>query len=95
MSLDPYTDMAQWLDMDARTEAIMRHPAGKALMSADEAQARMDAEACALGSANWQQPAPAPRRRRWLEVAAPAATTVALVTYTVLDVFILNGPVTA
>lgn len=28
---DPYTDTAQWLDMDARTESIMRHPVGKKL----------------------------------------------------------------
>ena len=81
--------------MNARTRCMMAHPAGKALMSDDERQARQDAQACALGSVNWQQPAPAPRRRRWLEVAAPAATTVTLVVYTVLDVFILNGPVTA
>ncbi|KAA0916433.1 hypothetical protein [Dietzia sp. ANT_WB102] len=52
MSIDPYTDMARWLDMDARAEAMLRHPAGKGLVSAD-VQAAMDDEACRLASSNW------------------------------------------
>ena len=94
MSVDPYTDVAQWLDMDARTEAIMRHPAGKALMSDDETQARQDAEACAVASANWRQ-APAVPRRRILEVLMPALTLIAVLTLLFLDVFIINAPVIA
>ena len=104
MTADPYADMAQWLDMDARTEAIMRHPAGKALMSDDEAQARMDAEACRVGSLNWRineahhrwSTRPRQRaRRRWLEVALPALTTVSVGVFLFLDVFVINGPVIA
>lgn len=100
MNVDPYTDMAQWLDMDARTEAIMRHPAGKALMSDDEAQASMDDQACRVGSLNWRinekhhELSTGPRRR-WLEVALPALTTVSVVVFLTLDVFIINGPVIA
>lgn len=48
--------------MNARERAIAAHPAGKALISAEVAQARMDDEACTLGSTNWQptQPQPEP-----------------------------------
>ena len=58
MSADAYADVAAWLDMDARAEAMMRHPAGKGLVSR-EVQERQDQQACALGSTNWQ-PAPEP-----------------------------------
>ena len=86
--------------MNARTRAMMAHPAGKALMSDDEAQARMDAEACQVGSLNWRineahHNLSTGRRKRWLEIAAPLATTVSVVGFLFIDVFILNGPVIA
>jgi len=60
MSVDPFTDVAQWLDLDPRTEAIMRHPAGKGLVSR-EVQDWQDQQACALGSSNHQpEPEPVP-----------------------------------
>ena len=65
MSIDPYTDVARWLDMDARAESMLRHPAGTGLESPEVAQARMDAEAVAL--ANSGQPRRVPD---WLCVAA-------------------------
>ena len=86
--------------MNARTRAMMAHPAGKALMSDDERQARQDAEACRVGSLNWRinekhhELSTVPRRR-WLEIAAPLATTVSVVGFLFLDVFILNGPAIA
>lgn len=52
MSIDPYTDVAQWLDMDARAEMMMRHPAGKGLVS-HEGQDHLGAEACEVASTNW------------------------------------------
>lgn len=78
------------MSVDARTAAMMAHPAGKGLLSAEVEQARMDAEACRLASANWQPAAPAPRRR-WLEIAAPAAMTITATAFLVADVFLL-GP---
>lgn len=69
-------------------------------MSDDEAQARQDAEACQIGSLNWRinekhhELSTGPRRR-WLEVALPALTTVSVVGVLILDVFILHGPVIA
>ena len=86
--------------MNARTRAMAAHPAGKALMSDDEAQARMDAEACQVGSLNWRinekhHELSTGRRNRWLEIAAPLATTVSVVGFLFLDVFILNGPAIA
>ena len=49
--LDPYTDVARWLDMDARAESKLRHPAGKGIRESDEvAQSRMDDEAVALAN---------------------------------------------
>lgn len=93
MNVDPYTDMAQWLDMDARTEAMMRHPAGKNLMSDDERQARQDGEAIQL--ANSGRAEAAPRRRRWLEIVAPAFVSVTVATFLFLDVFVINGPAIA
>mgnify|MGYP005798960715 CR=1 FL=1 len=86
--------------MNARTRAMMAHPAGKALMSDDEAQARQDAEACQVGSLNWRinekhhELSTGPRRR-WLEIVLPALTTVSVVVVLILDVFILNGTVIA
>lgn len=61
--------------MTDRERAMLAHPAGKGIPASPEvAQARMDAEACAVGSLNWRvnewhhgvssRPAP-----RWLEVA--------------------------
>ena len=86
--------------MNARTRAMMAHPAGKALMSDDEAQARMDAEACRVGSINWRtnekhHNLSTGRRKRWLEIAAPALATVSIVGFLFADVFILNGPAIA
>ena len=86
--------------MNARTRAMMAHPAGKGLMSDDEAQARMDDEACRVGSLNWRineahHRASTGPRRCWLEIALPALTTVSVVGVLILDVFILNGPVIA
>ena len=86
--------------MNARTRAMMAHPAGKALMSDDERQARQDAEACRVGSLNWRinekhhELSTGPRKR-WLEITLPALTTVSVVGVLFLDVFILNGPVIA
>ena len=86
--------------MNARTRAMAAHPAGKALMSDDEAQARQDAEACQVGSLNWRinekhhELSTGPRKR-WLEITLPALTTVSVVGVLILDVFILNGPVIA
>ena len=86
--------------MNARLRAMMAHPAGKALMSDDEAQARQDAEACQVGSLNWRindrhHNLSTGPRRRWLEIVLPALTTVSVVGVLFLDVFILNGPVIA
>ena len=64
MSIDPYSDVARWLDMDARAESMLRHPAGKRLESAEVAQARQDDEAVAL--ANSGQPRQCPE---WAAVA--------------------------
>lgn len=86
--------------MNARTRAMMAHPAGKALMSEDVAQARMDDEACRVGSLNWRinekhhELSTGPRRR-WLEVALPALTTVSVVGVLILDVFVIGGSVIA
>lgn len=86
--------------MNARLRAMMAHPAGKALMSDDERQACQDAEACRVGSLNWRineahHRASTGPRRRWLEIAAPALTTVSVVGFLILDAFILNGAVIA
>ena len=86
--------------MNARLRAMMAHPAGKALMSDDEAQARQDAEACRVGSLNWRinethHRVSTWRRKRWLEISLPALTTVSVVGFLFLDVFILNGPAIA
>ena len=79
---------------EARTRAMMAHPAGKNLMSNDERQARQDDEAILL--ANSGRAVPAPRSsRRWLEVAAPAFVSVTVGVFLFLDVFVINGPVTA
>lgn len=60
MSIDPYRDMATWLDMTPAEEARLRHPAGKSIReSAEVAEERMNREACALGSSN-ATPRPAP-----------------------------------
>lgn len=61
MTADPFTDVAQWLDLDPHTESMMRHPAGKGLTSR-EVQDWQDQQACALGSSNHQpaEPEPAP-----------------------------------
>ena len=72
MNIDPYTDMAQWLDLDARADAMMRHPAGKAR---DE---RDDQQACTLASTNWQQPEP-PMRPRWYDGICNIVGIVAVV----------------
>ena len=80
--------------MNARTRAMAAHPAGKALMSEDEAQACMDAEACAVASVNWRQ-APEVSRRRILEVLLPSLTLIAVLTLLFVDVFVINGPVIA
>lgn len=62
MSVDPYRDMAQWLDMTPAEEARLWHPAGKGIRESDEvAQERMNAEACELGSSNSQHPKPSTR----------------------------------
>lgn len=86
--------------MNARLRAMQAHPAGKALMSDDVAQARMDAQACAVGSLNWRineahHRASTGPRRRWLEIAAPALTTVSVVGFLFLDAFVINGPAIA
>lgn len=76
-----------------RAEAMMRHPAGKNLMSDDERQARQDDEAILL--ANSGSTEAAPRSRRWLEIAAPAFVSVTVGVFLFLDVFVINGPVAA
>lgn len=86
--------------MNARLRAMQAHPAGKALMSDDEAQARMDAQACAVGSLNWRineahHRASTGPRRRWLEIVLPALTTVSVVGLLFLDVFVINVPAIA
>ena len=49
--LDPYTDVARWLDMDARAESKLRHPAGKGISESSEVrQARQDDEAIRLAN---------------------------------------------
>lgn len=69
-------------------------------MSDDERQARQDAEACRVGSLNWRinekhhELSTGPRRR-WLEVALPALTTISVVGFLFLDVFVIGGPVIA
>ena len=83
--------------MNARLRAMQAHPAGKALMSDDETQARQDAEACRVGSLNWRineahHRASTGPRRRWLEIAAPALATVSVGLFLFLDVFVINGP---
>ena len=56
MSVDPFSDVAAWLDMGPEQEARLRHPAGKGIAASVEVeQARMDAEACVLGSSNWRR----------------------------------------
>lgn len=85
--------MSLWNEK-ARSRAMAAHPAGKALASHDERQARMDAEACRVGSLNWRvneahRVSTGPRRR-WLEIAAPLLTTVSVVGFLFADVFILN-----
>ena len=55
MSIDPYTDVARWLDMDARAESMLRHPAGKRLESAEVRQARQDDEAIRLANSGRAQ----------------------------------------
>ena len=75
MSVDPYSDVAQWLDLDPRAEAMMRHPAGKAIPASQEVQ---DQQACTLASTNWQQPEP-PMRPRWYDGTLNVAGIVAVV----------------
>ena len=59
MSIDPYTDVARWLDMDARAESKLRHPAGKGMSeSAEVRQARQDAEAVALANSGRRREVP-------------------------------------
>lgn len=56
MSVDPFTDMAAWLDMGPEQEERLRHPAGKGIAASVEVeQARMDDEACEVGSSNWDR----------------------------------------
>ena len=56
MSVDPFSDMAAWLDMGPEEEARLRHPAGKGIAASVEVeQARMDDEACEVGSSNWDR----------------------------------------
>lgn len=51
MSVDPFSDMAAWLDMGPEGEARLRHPAGKGIAASVEVeQARMDDEALAVGN---------------------------------------------
>lgn len=61
MSIDPYRDMAEWLDMTPAEEARLRHPAGKG----SRYQARLDNEALRVGNREpWWM------RRPWCQVIA-------------------------
>lgn len=78
---------------EARTRAMMAHPAGKNLMSCDERQAHQDDEAIQLANSGHTEAAPC--SRRWLEIAAPAFVSVSVGVFLFFDVFVINGPVIA